>query len=45
MYNCIGIGANLITWTAPNLIRVTVELLQAVEYHQYDTSAPFIARL
>ena len=41
-YNCTGIGANMVTWTAPNLMTGTVKL--PVHHHQYYTSGSFIAQ-
>ena len=44
VYTCTGIiGANLITWTVPNLMGGT-EQLQILQHILHDTSGPFIAQ-
>ena len=43
VYTCTGIGANLITWTVPNLMGGTIEL-QVHQYHRDDTSGLFTAQ-
>ena len=43
IYTCTGIGANLITWTVPNLMGGT-EQLQIIQHILNDTSGPFTAR-
>ena len=43
IYTCTGIGANLITWTAPNLMGGT-EQLQILPHILHDTSGPFTAQ-
>ena len=40
IYTCTGIGANLITWTVPNLMGGT-EQLQILQHIPHDTSGPF----
>ena len=42
-YTCTGIGANLITWTVPNLMGGT-EQLQILQHILNDTSGPFTAQ-
>ena len=44
VYTCTGIGANLITWTVPNLMGGT-EQLQILQHLLHDTSGPFSAQL
>ena len=43
IYTCTGIGANLITWTVPNLMGGT-EQLQILQHILNDTSGPFTAQ-
>ena len=43
VYTCTGIGANLITWTVPNLMGGT-EQLQTFQHILHDTSGPFTAQ-
>ena len=43
VYTCTGIGANLITWTVPNLMGGT-EQLQILQHILHDTSDPFTAQ-
>ena len=43
VYTCTGIGANLITWTVPNLMGGT-EQLQILQHKLHDTSDPFTAQ-
>ena len=43
VYTCTGIGANLITWTVPNLMGGT-EQLQILPHILHDTSGPFTAQ-
>ena len=43
VYTCTGIGANLITWTVPNLMGGT-EQLQILQHILHDTSGPFTAQ-
>ena len=43
VYTCTGIGANLITWTVPNLMGGT-EQLQILQHILNDTSGPFTAQ-
>ena len=43
VYTCTGIGANLITWTVPNLMCGT-EQLQILQHILHDTSGPFTAQ-
>ena len=43
IYTCTGIGANLITWTVPNLMGGS-EQLQILPHILYDTSGLFTAQ-
>ena len=43
IYTCTGIGANLITWTVPNLMGGTEQLL-SLQHILNDTSGPFTAQ-
>ena len=43
VYTCVGVGANLIRWTVPNLMSGT-EQLQILQHILHDTSGPFTAQ-
>ena len=43
IYTCTGIGANLITWTVPNLMGGT-EQLHILQHILNDTNGPFTAQ-